>query len=97
MSLYKKDKTTMVAKLKNIDKGHAYNIILNLKYFYLNELNFDLPIYIDLNHTLTRLPYIDSIRYKYLVKLVLGSTTEWYIIDKPYEKMDGDKDYRSFQ
>jgi phage minor structural protein len=48
----------------------------------INELEFDLPYKVDIDHKLTRYKPIDLIRTRYLIKFVLGNKTEWFIIDK---------------
>lgn len=68
---------TIIAKLKE-----AYNINHKLKLGNINELTFNLPIQIDVAGKLKDNPHINMIKGRYLIKLVNGNFTEWYIITK---------------
>lgn len=60
--------------------GEAYEIVFSMKLGALNELNFVLPVFIDKHHIVERNPNADIIKGRYLVKLVLGSYTEYFVI-----------------
>jgi phage minor structural protein len=78
---------TIIAKIT-----HAYNKNNKLILSKINELNFTVPYQIDMNHVLIRTPYIDNIKEKYLVKALIGTSNEWYIITKITKVMSSDKD-----
>jgi len=100
LSLHKPDKT----KIANLT--FAYNIKHKLKTNQLNELSFDLPYEVELNHKLVRLPYIDKIKNRYLIKLETSHNEqyneefeeyeEWFMIaDKLIDEMDEEKDFKT--
>ncbi|MCY9758379.1 phage tail protein [Paenibacillus alvei] len=60
--------------------SEAYNIRFSQKLGTLNELNFTLPMYIEKHHSINRNENADKIKGRYLVKLVLGSYTEFFVI-----------------
>ncbi|NNG66145.1 phage tail spike protein [Caldanaerobacter subterraneus] len=72
-----KPNRTIIAKLKE-----AYNINHKLKLGNINELSFDLPIVVDVHGKLVDNSHIDMLKKRYLIKVVLGNFSEWYIIDE---------------
>lgn len=60
--------------------NEAFNITFNPKLGALNELNFVLPVYIEKNHQMEMNPNYEIMRGRYVVKLVLGSYVEFFII-----------------
>lgn len=68
----------------------AYQINYNQKLGALNELNFNLPLYIDKHHQLIKNPHVDIIKGRYLIKLVLGYYEEYFIITKNNKISDND-------
>jgi len=80
MFLAKPNKST-IAKLKS-----AYNVNLNMKLGNIFELTFELPLYIDVKHELVKNPVVDMIKEKFLVKLVCGNISDWYVISALTEK-----------
>ncbi|WP_090739504.1 phage tail spike protein [Paenibacillus sp. Mc5Re-14] len=60
--------------------GEAYSITFSQKLGALNELNFVLPVFIDKHHIVERNPNADMMKGRYLVKLVLGSYEEYFIV-----------------
>ena len=48
----------------------------------LNEISFEVPYLVERNHQLIRNPLVDQIRDRYLIKLVLGDSVEWYFINE---------------
>ncbi len=63
--------------------NEAYNIHLDVVIGQVNELSFDIPYKIDFHHQWIDNPNIENVKYKFLVKLVFGKKTEWFVIDKP--------------
>lgn len=60
--------------------SEAYGINFSQKLGSLNELNFKLPVFVERNHVMGRNKNADMIRGRYLVKLVLGILTEYFVI-----------------
>jgi len=81
---------TIIAKLKE-----AYNIEQKLKLGNINELTFDLPIVVDIHGKLVDNSHIDMIKKRYLIKVVVGNFSEWYIIDEITKSSDDEEDYVS--
>lgn len=79
-----------VGKLKHILKP---NLQVNLGK--LNELTFEVPYDIDINHKLKRNPHIDNIRERYFIKLKIGNSTEYFIINEINEDSDDTSDKKS--
>lgn len=73
----------IIAKLTDV-----YNIVHLLKLGNLNELAFSLPYEKDIHNVLSRTPYIDLIKEHYLIKGILGSEEEWYLITKLNKQMN---------
>lgn len=74
--LAKPDKT-IIAKLKD-----AYNKKLHISFGEIGQISFSIPYDVDRNHSMTRTPYIDNIRERYLIKVKIGNDVDWYIINK---------------
>jgi phage minor structural protein len=83
---------TIIAKL-----NEAYNIKLNLKLGNINELSFELPIQVDIHGELKVNPHIDLIKGRYLIKLVNGNYSEWYLITKIVDSANEDRDAKIVQ
>lgn len=66
----------IIGKLKE-----SYDKKLTLSLSELNELSFSIPYKIDIRNALKDNPNINKIKDRYLIKLVLGNYTEWYIIN----------------
>jgi len=66
----------IIGKLKE-----SYDKKLTLSLSELNELSFSIPYKIDIRNILKDNPNINKIKDRYLIKLVLGNYTEWYIIN----------------
>ena len=84
----------------------AYNIKYKLKTNQLNELSFDLPYEVELNHKFMRNPSIDKLKPRYLIKLEISHNEqyneefeeyeEWFMIaDKLVDQMDEEKDFKT--
>lgn len=80
--LCKPNKTTIASLVE------AYNIELTTKLADLNEISFSLPYYIDKGTGTKRNPNIDAIRERFLLKLVLGDKTEYFIITQISDQSD---------
>jgi parallel beta-helix repeat protein len=98
ISLHKPDGT----KIANLTFSH--NLIHKLNINALNELEFELPYLVELNHELVRNPYIDLMKFRYYIKLEVSHNTkfneegneyeEWFIIDNPKDTADEERDYK---
>ncbi|MEK5036292.1 phage tail spike protein [Paenibacillus sp. FSL R7-0302] len=73
--LAKPDKTI----IKKVSE--AYNKTLSVKLGNINELVFTIPFNIDIGHKLSVNPTADILRDRYLIKAVIGTEEEWYIIN----------------
>ncbi|WP_430110465.1 phage tail spike protein [Paenibacillus sp. B1-33] len=62
--------------------AEAHNIVFNLKLGALNELTFDFPAYLDKHHIVARNKNFELIKGRYLIKLVLGSYEEYFIVNQ---------------
>ncbi|MCE5220059.1 MAG: right-handed parallel beta-helix repeat-containing protein [Clostridium sp.] len=80
--LYKPNRE-MIASLKTASITNHKITVANI-----SELTFSLPYQIDLNHELVKNPYIDLIRYRYLVQLVEDGYEEWFLIETPNHKLN---------
>lgn len=60
--------------------SEAYNIVFNQKLGALNEISFVLPVFIDKHHVIDRNENADIIKGRYLIKLVLGTYTEFFVV-----------------
>jgi len=83
-----KPNKTIIASLKE-----HYNSSLKLNLTTLNELTFDLPYMIDINHQFQRNINCDLIKNRYLIKLILGEYTEFFIINNPSSNADDNSDF----
>ena len=72
-----KPNKTIIGKL-----GDSFNKRLAIKFTELNELSFSLPYKIERKHKLVKHPYIDEIKERFLIKVVYGTTIDWFIIRK---------------
>lgn len=75
--------------------SEAYNIRFNSKIIELNDLEFDIPYVIDINHRLVRNRNIDLLKERYLIYMELGNYKEWFIIVKIKDNMDEEGDSRN--
>jgi len=80
----------IVAKL-----SEAYNINRNCKLSSIYELDFSLPVEIELGHHLVINPNLSKIKDKYLIKLVIGTNIEWYIINQITDSTNDSTDSRT--
>jgi len=83
---------TIIGKLTE-----AYSKNLKLKLGGIHELNFKVPYEVDINHKLVRNPNVDNLRERYLLKVQIGNSHEWYIINRVTEAMDDAEDVKSVQ
>jgi phage minor structural protein len=58
----------------------------------LNEITFEVPYDVERNHQIVRNPLVDHIRDRYLIKLVLGESTEYYFINELNEDAEESSD-----
>lgn len=77
--------------------SEAYNIKYNHKIIELNDLEFEIPYDIEVNHEKVRNRNIDLLKERYLLKVVLGNQTEWCIITRISDSMDDEKDTKNIQ
>lgn len=76
--------------------NEAYNVNLTLKLGNINELTFDLPYEIDLQHELQRNAYIDKIRERYLLKVIYNEChEEFFIINEISELVDANSECKN--
>jgi phage minor structural protein len=68
----------------------AYKVSYNQKLGALNELNFNIPFFVDRHHQPIKNPHVDIIKGRYLIKLVLGYYEEYFIITKVNKVSDGE-------
>lgn len=61
---------------------HKYNDSASFKFGGIGELRFTIPYYVDDNFKLVYNKDVDLVREKMLIKMVLGSYKEWFIIDE---------------
>jgi phage minor structural protein len=73
----------------------AYEVNLEVKLGSINQLTFKLPFDIDQDHKLVRNKNVDLLKERYLVKVVQGNTTEWFIITEINENADESQDSES--
>ena len=83
-----KPNKTIITSLKE-----HYNCNLKLNLTTLNELTFDLPYMVDINHQFQRNTHCDLIKNRYLIKLILGEYTEFFIINNPSPNADDNSDF----
>jgi len=72
--------------------NESFDINLKLSLRQLNELSFSLPYEIEINHELKFNDNINKLKERYLIKLVLGNYTEWFIINELIDNMNEDND-----
>lgn len=61
--------------------NESYNETLSLKLGALNELNFNLPQFVERKHMITRNIHADIIKGRYLIRALLGTYEEYFIIN----------------
>lgn len=72
-----KPNKTIIGKLRD-----AMDINQGIKFGDVNDLTFTIPYYISINHKKELNPLVNQIRERFLVKVVLGDASEWYVIRK---------------
>lgn len=85
--LLKPNKVT-VGKLKE-----AYDIKLKTKLGNINELSFKIPFFYEFNHNIIEDPHIQLLKERYLIKLLLNSKEEYFILDSYSRNMEDEEDY----
>ncbi|WP_157336624.1 phage tail spike protein [Paenibacillus lutrae] len=80
----------IIAKL-----SEAYSISQNIKLTALNDISFQIPYKVDKHHQLVHNEHMALIKERYLLKVVVGKTEEWYIITSPSDEMDEGGDTRT--
>ena len=83
-----KPNKTIIASLNEF-----YGVNLKLNLTTMNELIFDLPYQIDINHQLQHNIHCDLIKNRFLIKLILGEYIEFFIIDNPSPNGDDNTDF----
>jgi phage minor structural protein len=69
----------------------AYGITQTVRFGQVNDLSFSIPYEVVRDSQLVRNHVVDLVREKFLIKVVVGSIEEWYIIIKKTKSM-GDTD-----
>lgn len=97
---YRKPQTPQIFLAKPdrtiISKLHeAFNIKHNASMLQLNEIEFDLPYDIEVDHITRKNTNIDFVKERYLLRVVSGTAHEWYIINNVHDAMSDDRDTRS--
>ncbi|MEY9092378.1 phage tail spike protein [Paenibacillus sp. RC84] len=87
--LAKPDKE-IIAKL-----SEAYPPQQNIKLNALNDIRVQLPYEVEVHHQLVPNEHIPLIKERYLLKVVLGDSEEWYIITSPSDEMEDNGDRRT--
>jgi hypothetical protein len=66
----------------------AFNITQTIKLGQINSLSFSISYEVVINNILTRNPIVNLVREKFLIKVVFGSSVEWYVITQKKKSMD---------
>jgi hypothetical protein len=66
----------------------AQDCVQTVKFGQINTLSFSIPYEIVINNKLTRNHIADFVREKFLVKVVFGTSSEWYVITQKKKAMD---------
>lgn len=74
--------------------SEAYNDSLKDPVNETGELTLSVPYFIDVNHVRMLNKHIDIIKENYLIKLVFGKTSEWYVITAINEVMNDTSSYK---
>ena len=82
--LCKPDKTIIA----NISKV-AYNIKFDRKLGELNQLEFNIPYYVEKDNQIVEYKYFDNFKERYLIKLKLGSEVQYFLITEISESDNG--------
>jgi len=81
---------TILSKL-----NESYNTEHSVKLGQINELTLNIPLYLDKDHKLEINKNINIIKNRYLLKIVLGTNVEYYIINKITDTVDDNIDYKT--
>ena len=81
---------TILSKL-----NESYNTEHSVKLGQINELTLNIPLYLDKNHKLEINKNINIIKNRFLLKIVLGTNVEYYIINKITDTVDDNIDYKT--
>ena len=81
---------TILSKL-----SESYNTERSVKLGQINELTLNIPLYLDKDHKLEINKNINIIKNRYLLKIVLGTNVEYYIINKITDTVDDNIDYKT--
>ena len=73
----------------------AYEVNFLPKFGQISELTFSVPYDVDIDHTLVANPYVEMIKHRYLIKFILDTYTEWFVVDIPNKKSDESSDINS--
>lgn len=72
-------------------KGLTHDILLGK----VNEINFNVPYEVESHHELIKNPNIDKLKERYLIKLVLGMDTEFFMINEINDSADDTKNSKT--
>lgn len=73
----------------------AYEVNFSPKFGQISELTFSVPYDIDIGHNLVANPYVEMIKHRYLIKFILDTYVEWFVVDIPNKKSDESSDINS--
>ena len=85
-----KPNRTIISKI-----SERFNPIINFNLIQLNDLTFDIPYDIEINHVEVRNDNVDLIKERYLLKVVLGSHIEWFVITELSDDTNEEKDIKT--
>ena len=83
-----KPNKTIIASLKEYSSA-----TLRINLTALNELVFCLPYQLEKNHQSQYNNHCSALKNRYLIKMILGETTSYYIINNPAPNADDDIDF----
>jgi phage minor structural protein, N-terminal region len=74
--------------------SEAYKDSLKTPVNETSELSLNIPYYIDTNHVLSKNKHIDMVKENYLIKMVFGKSSQWFMITTVNEVANEDSDYK---
>lgn len=77
-----------ISKIKN-----AYEIKYSHKLSAINALEFKIPTKIERNHILIDNPLLETIKHRYLFKMILGTHTEYFLFDEKNKSYETHEEY----
>ena len=83
-----KPNKTIIASLKE-----HYDANLKISLTTLSELTFNLPYQIEKDHEQQYNTHCEMLKNRYLIKLILGEYTSYFVIDNPSPNADDSTDF----